>query len=156
MNAIDRAMSYLNLRPRSCKEIERYLKDKGYEENEIKEAVQQLIEYKYLDDANFARIYIQYGFDKGRGSVRIKQELLSKGVADHVIEDAFYQLEDEGEMPDQFQLALKIGIDVVRDVDVSSLDYKEKKKLEAKVGRRLASRGFCTDIVYRVIKEVCL
>lgn len=154
MNALDRAVSYLSIRARSTSEVREYLKTKGYEEEEIRTTIDQLLEYNYLNDFTFAKMYIQYGFDKGRGQVRIKNELIAKGVDSNTIEDAFYELEDENAVPDQYEIALQIGRDVVADVDMTSLDYNDKKKIQARVGRRLATRGFNTDIVYRVIKNL--
>lgn len=57
-------------------------------------------------------------------------------------------------MPDQFEAALEIAEDVVSGIDVSSLEYDEKRRLQAKIGRRLVSRGFSSDVVYKVINRI--
>ena len=76
---------------------------------------------------------------------------MEKGVAADVIECAYEELD---EIPDQEEMAMAIGTSVVSGVDPDTLSYEEKRKLQAKIGRRLASRGFSSDIVYRVVKRL--
>ena len=154
MNAIDKAVSYLNIKPRTRAQVEKYLKDKGYEHSEIEEAVTSLQDYNYIDDLNFARMYFELGFEKGRGTARISRELAEKGVPRDVINRAYQELES---VPDQYEMALDIGRNIVESSlqgrDISELDYEAVHKLQAKIARRLASRGFEGDIVYRVAGE---
>ena len=83
--------------------------------------------------------------------MRIKRELAEKGVDHDIIDAAFEELEA---VPDQFEAALEIAEDVVSGIDVSSLEYDEKRRLQAKIGRRLVSRGFSSDVVYKVINRI--
>ncbi len=79
----------------------RHLKDKGFSENEILETVDELEQYHYIDDLAYSRMYFEYGFQKGRGRMRIRRELAEKGVAADVIEIAFEELErDPGRIRD--------------------------------------------------------
>lgn len=152
MKAIDKAMFYLNIKPRTEKQIRDYLAGKGYEDDEISEAVDQLMEYHYLDDVQYARMFFELGFEKGRGNGRIRRELAEKGVSKADIEAAYESLE---EMPDEYDMAYSIGQSVISGMDdINELDYKEKQKLQAKIARRLASRGFSPDIVFSVAKEL--
>ncbi len=154
MDALERGTIYLNARPRTCKQVYDYLIDKGYEIEEVKSAIKSLKEYKYINDEEFARMYFEYGFNKGRGIKRIKNELIAKGVNSNTIEDVIYQLEDSNSMPDEFQIALDVGKAAVGDIDLTSLEYKERKKIEGRIGRRLSSRGFSADMIYRVIRTL--
>ena len=150
MTALDRALKYLNIKPRTRHQVEQYLKGKDYAEDEIAEALAQLEEYHYIDDLNFARLYIELGFEKGHGMARIRRELGEKGVDRYVISAAIDELED---VPDEYEMALEIGRSVVSGIDISSLDYEEKQKLRAKIARRLAGRGYTGDIAYKVAKN---
>ena len=150
-DARERAAAYLNIKPRTKMQVIRYLKSKGYEEDEINDAVTELEEYRYIDDFSFSVMYFQYGFEKGRGIMRIKRELAEKGVDHDIIDASFEELEA---VPDQFEAALEIAEDVVSGIDVSSLEYDEKRRLQAKIGRRLVSRGFSSDVVYKVINRI--
>ena len=136
MDVREKAVSYLNSRPRTRQEVIRHLKDKGFSENEILETVDELEQYHYIDDLAYSRMYFEYGFQKGRGRMRIRRELAEKGVAADVIEIAFEELE---EIPDEFETAYSIA---------------EKRKLEGKIGRRLAGRGFSMDTIHKVVSRI--
>ena len=103
MDVREKAVSYLNSRPRTRQELIRHLKDKGFSENEILETVDELEQYHYIDDLAYSRMYFEYGFQKGRGRMRIRRELAEKGVAADVIEIAFEELE---EIPDEFEYGI--------------------------------------------------
>ncbi|MDO5414609.1 MAG: regulatory protein RecX [Bacillota bacterium] len=146
--AAERAVSYINIKPRTAYQVKKYLKDKGYEEDVIAEVTDQLKEYRYIDDMEFSLMYFRYGFEKGRGVSRIKRELSEKGVSSDIIDIAYEELED---IPDQFEMAMEIGHGAVAGIDIKELDFDTKQKLKAKIGRRLMSRGFSSDVVYKVI-----
>ena len=85
-SAIEAAYSYLDTRMRTCAEVERKLKEKGYDEDEILEAVNELTGMRYLDDYQYALRYYEYNREKRRGSGRAARELAEKGVD----KDAFF------------------------------------------------------------------
>ena len=147
MDVREKAVSYLNSRPRTRQELIRHLKDKGFSENEILETVDELEQYHYIDDLAYSRMYFEYGFQKGRGRMRIRRELAEKGVAADVIEIAYEELE---EIPDEFETAYSIAESIVRGIDPKELEFAEKRKLEGKIGRRLAGRGFSMDTIHKV------
>lgn len=151
MDVRERAAAYINVKPRTEFEVVRYLRGKGFDSKEIAETVAELKEYSFIDDLNYCRMYFEYGFDKGRGIIRIKKELADKGVKKDVIQQAFDELDD---IPDQLEKAMEIGRCVIYDIDVEAFDYKEKQKLKAKLGRRLVSRGFSMEIVYKVMDRL--
>lgn len=151
MDVRDSAIKYLNVKPRTRKQIITHLKNKGFNDDEILDTVKELEEYRYIDDEEFCRMYFQYGFEKGRGLERIKRELAEKGVAADIIQTVFEELE---EVPDQLEAALAAGQQVIRGIDVESLDYDSRRKLQAKIGRRLVSRGFTTEIAYKVMNRL--
>ena len=146
--AAEKAASYINIKPRTAYQVKKYLKDKGYEDDVITEVVDQLKEYHYIDDMEYSLMYFRYGFEKGRGVSRIKRELSEKGVSSEVIDLAYEELDD---VPDQFDMAMEIGRSVVAGIDMVELDYDAKQRLKGKLGRRLMSRGFSSEIVYKVI-----
>ncbi len=149
--AAAKAAAYVNHKPRTRQQVIQYLERNGFGSDAVEAAVEELTKYHYIDDFNFSVLYFQYGFDKGRGIGRIKRELLEKGVAADVIECAYEELD---EIPDQEEMAMAIGTSVVSGIDSDALSYEEKRKLQAKIGRRLASRGFSSDIAYRVVKRL--
>lgn len=151
MDVRERAVSYLNIKPRTKVQVIKYLRSKGFDDGEIIETVKELEEYHYIDDLNYSIMYFEYGFEKGRGLIRIKRELEEKGVSTDIIEAAYDELE---QIPDQYEAALDIARGMLTGIDTGSLDYTGKQKLKAKIGRRLSSRGFSMDVVYKVINEM--
>ena len=70
------------------------------------------------------------------------------------MDDVFYEFENEGMIPNQFQMALEVGRSVLGDLKLSDMEYEERRKMEGRIGRRLISRGFETSVVYSVIREL--
>lgn len=149
--AAEKAAAYINIKPRTAYQVKTYLKGKGYEEDVIEQVIAQLKEYGYVNDLKYAEMYFEYGFEKGRGVSRIRRELSEKGVSSELIDMAYEELE---EVPDQTEMAMEIADSILRGIDTAELDYDEKRKLQAKIGRRLMSRGFSSDVAYKVIQRV--
>ena len=149
--ASEKAAAYINIKPRTEYQMKKYLEGKGFVEDVVSEVVNQLKEYNYIDDEEYASMYFRYGFEKGRGVERIKRELAEKGVRSDDIAIAYEELE---EVPDQVAAAMEIAQSVISTIDIDELDYDEKRKLQAKIGRRLMSRGFSSDVVYKVVNRL--
>lgn len=145
------AVRYLGAGAKTGRQVREYLRRKGFEDDDIDVTVRELEEYRYIDDLAYSVMYFEYGFEKGRGISRIKRELSQKGVDSDVIEEAYGQLED---VPDQYETARSIAEDMVRGADMERMDHDERRRLMAKVGRRLSSRGFTSDIIYRVLDDL--
>ncbi|MDD4200272.1 MAG: RecX family transcriptional regulator [Eubacteriales bacterium] len=150
MNALKRAVSYLNIKPRTKSQVEAYLREKNFEDSEISEAIKELEEYHYLDDLEFSRLYFELGFEKGHGINRIRRELVEKGVDSNTIDEAFALLEN---VPDAFEMALKIAKRTVETCQIPE-DYQQKQKLMSKIVRKLTARGFSVEVAYKVAKEL--
>jgi len=149
MGAIDKAIYYLNIKPRTRCQLIDYLTRKEFSEEEIEEAVRQLEEYRYIDDETYSMLYFERGFETGRGIARIKRELAQKGVDRQMIDSVLAEMED---VPDQYRTALETGEKIMREI--GDYDPADRQKIKAKIARRLGSKGFTADIVYRVIREL--
>ena len=152
MDALAKATAYLNRSPHTEKEVRDYLHRKGYEPEEVVDAVAQLREYGFLDDLSYAKLYFEYGFEKGRAKDRISRELAEKGVVRDMIEQAYSELED---IPDEYETALAIATRIVQESGGinDEMSYADRQKLQAKIVRRLASRGFGGSVCYSAAKE---
>ena len=49
----------------------RHLSEKEFQDEEIREALQELTTKKYIDDIEYGNMYLRYGFEKGRGIKRL-------------------------------------------------------------------------------------
>lgn len=148
MDVREKAVAYLSSRPRTRQEVVRYLTEKGFDEDEILETIDELEQYHYVDDLAYSKTYFEQGFQKGRGKSRLSRELAQRGVNSNIIEIAYEELDD---IPDEFEMALAIAYDVVCKVDTQDLEYDDKKRLEGKIGRKLAGRGFTMNTIHKVI-----
>lgn len=93
--ARDKALRYLEYRPRSSAEIRRYLQDKGYAADILENIVARLEDSGLLDDLAFARYWIeQRAAFKPRSQFALRVELAQKGLERAVIDAALAEVDD--------------------------------------------------------------
>lgn len=98
------AMQLLSRRDHGEYELYQKLSLKGYQQEEIEEAVNFCLDHHYLDDLRYAKSQIRQHVYKGHGERRIRQELQQKRVADDVIDVAMLE-----EPQDWFELAKSVA-----------------------------------------------
>ena len=125
------ALHSLSRRDHGEYELRQKLRQKGYPDDEIDDALNYCLEHHYLDDLRFAKSQVRQHVYKGHGLRRIKQELSMKKVVDSVITEAL-----EEEPQDWFELA-KLAAEK-KYKGISAADSKEY----AKRVRYLQYRGF--------------
>ena len=75
-------LSYLSYRSRSCRELERHLRRRGYEQNLVDRALHRCGELGLVDDRAFAAAFSRDRIRlRPRGVIRLEAELLRKGVS---------------------------------------------------------------------------
>ncbi|MBQ9020256.1 RecX family transcriptional regulator [Candidatus Saccharibacteria bacterium] len=92
-----RTLEWVLMRPRSVRETGDYLRKKKYQrpeyeisDEDIGAVIGRLVSKGYLDDAQFARYYVENRFvKKGVAKKRLMMELREKGVAEDLIVMAF-------------------------------------------------------------------
>lgn len=100
INSRDYALYLIEFRDRTEKELREKLTAKGYSEEQIEETVEFLKNYGYIDDKRYASHFISDAINlKKWGKIRIRTELLRKGVdreaVEFAIEDAFAETDDD-------------------------------------------------------------
>lgn len=160
----DTALSYLEHRERSAFEIKSHLKSKEFSEGEIEKELQYLQELHYVDDARYCEYYLRYGMKKGRGPVRLQMELKEKGIDSELIQGAldesFDRKSEKEAAMKEVQKLLCTGSKLNHEWNDESSEetYEERiqpdEKIIAKIGRKLASMGYHTDIIYDVIGQI--
>ena len=96
---MEAAAAFLAVRPRSIEETRRRLNHLGYPAALCDEVVDRLVELSYLDDADFARAWVESrDRAKPRGVVALRRELQLKGVSFETITQV---LETRGELARQ-------------------------------------------------------
>lgn len=141
--ARDKSLNYLSYKPRTVKEIQEYLNKARYKHELIQAVLEFLIEYNYVNDYNYAKMYVgSYVERKPIGVNMIYYNLGKKGIKRDVVQKALYEVEfDEEEHA--YTLIKK------RLRNVSNLDYKE----EAKVKKYLSQKGFEYGSIRRAMER---
>lgn len=86
--AYERALLYVMLRPRSYKEVRDYARRKNWSTEDTQKIIDKLTQHKYLDDANFARAWVESRIlNKNISQRKLCVELKQKGVAENIISD---------------------------------------------------------------------
>ncbi|MBQ0043333.1 MAG: RecX family transcriptional regulator [Lachnospiraceae bacterium] len=89
-----RLLGLLKMRDMTCKQATDKLVKEGYERNIVDSAIDYAASYGYIGDAYYASKY--YDTYKDTKSVaRMKQDLLTKGIAKSVISEAFEKKREE-------------------------------------------------------------
>lgn len=132
MNINEAALRHLANRSRTEGEMIKHLKSKGFDDEEIKETVEELKTFRYIDDSRYCEEYFRYAFGKGKGKRKVFAELREKGVNSQAIEIAFEDYEAE-EGTDERARAMEEAEKVLRlaDIDREAGDEISEKFLPA-------------------------
>jgi regulatory protein len=134
LSSKEAAMQLLSRRDHGMYELHQKLSLKGYEQDDIEQAVSFCVELRYLDDLRYAKSQIRQHVYKGHGERRIRQELNQKRVAESIVEQALQE-----EPQDWFECAKAAAEKKFKGVNAS--DQKEY----AKQVRFLQYRGYSFD-----------
>lgn len=94
--AYNQAIRFLGFRARSQAEIERYLNDKGYPADVVAETIGRLIEQRYLDDEEFARMWLEdRARFRPRGQMALQYELKQKGISKEIVDAVLTDLDED-------------------------------------------------------------
>jgi len=80
-SAKEQALIRLNVREYSAGEMRAYLKRKGYEAQEIAEAVDALVSCGYISDERYSKIIARHSSGRSKGPGYIRMKLQQKGVS---------------------------------------------------------------------------
>jgi regulatory protein len=144
--ALQKCFLWLGLRPRSEKELRDKLKDKEFDQKIIDQTMEQVAELGYLNDKEFARMFIE--MKKSKGKIFIQQELRRKGVDQRIIKES---LESHYPASEEVESALRLAEKKIKFYK-NLPEYKIKQKL----AQYLAGRGFNWGIVSQVFEKLKL
>ena len=129
-DAVDAALRALRHRDLSAADLERRLRDRGFDEEERAIAVATLRRTGVLDDRRFAELRAAVLAGRGAGDALIRHDLVRAGVDSELVDDAVRVLEPERER------ARRIG---------------DRRGLDPKTIRYLASKGFADETVAALV-----
>lgn len=93
-DAYKSGLRYLVRREHSTAELARKLRAKGFCQEHITLALQELASQNYLSDSRFTENYSRYRLNSGWGPVIIAQELLEKGVSQGLVDKQLAAFDD--------------------------------------------------------------
>ena len=140
--AMGSAGNLLSYRDRSVSEMSKRLAEKGFGEDIIKETIDRLLGYGYLDDERFARDLAIVQIERGKGKRAAQSALYKAGLDNELINQALQEVYG-GE-----------GIELE-----AAIDFLQRKKLpetpadRQRLLRNLAGRGFSFDIAKEAISQ---
>ena len=141
--AREKALNLITYRPRSVAEVERKLRDKGFDESVTTRAIERLQAVDLLDDMTFARYWVeQRETFKPRSRLALQQELREKGVARSVIETVLSDIDETAAARRAAQKQL------YRWSNLAEAEFREK------LGGFLQRRGFHYEVVQEITEEL--
>ncbi|MBO4214220.1 MAG: regulatory protein RecX [Lachnospiraceae bacterium] len=133
-DAKKRALSVLERRDRTKKELIDKLTEDGYPSSVVNTAIEYVESYHYLDDSRYAENYIRY-HKNNKSKKAVKLYLKDKGIDIETIDAAIEKEYDNDEKEMIKELFIK------RHYNPETADYKEKNRMMAYCMRR----GFSLD-----------
>ncbi|MCH5342375.1 MAG: regulatory protein RecX [Acetatifactor sp.] len=139
-----RAMNLLKSREYTTKQLHDKLKDGGYPERIISEALAYVESFHYTDDLRYAVAYIS-GHESTRSRRRIELDLLNKGIDQDTLDRAWQEWEEQGGTQDE-QVMIRELLKK-RGYDPETADRKEIQRQ----GAFLMRRGFSGESVRKAL-----
>ena len=140
--ALNSVLSCLTRREYSVLELKRKLEQKGYSSVEIEQALIESQRLGYQCDKRFAEQVCHARIAQGYVPLRIKQELLIKGISAEVV---YETLEQENVS----WLDRAVAVSKKKCKSVAKLSWDEQQKVK----RFLLYRGFPMDIIADVFQK---
>jgi len=129
------SLRYLSYQARSIFEVEQYMKKKGFDNDQIKKVIDLLQEKNYLNDIDFAQMFIKNRVKyKPKSKYAFRYELKNKGVAPCIIDNILEPYDDI----DLAEKSIKPKIRQWKNIDM--------EKLKKKMMNFLRYRGFSYDV----------
>ncbi len=122
-------------------QLEKRLRKKGYSDETVKDVLNLMKRYKYIDDKEYTRLWIRQKRLK-RGCSGLKWDLLGKGVDARIIDEVLAEFDPEEEYDAALNLA---GKKIRLSKDACSLQ---------RLSGFLQRRGFSYEVIGRVCRTL--
>jgi regulatory protein len=93
--ALEKALGYVAKGMHTVSQVRRYLAERGFHDEGVRQACRRLMEYGYLDDRHFAESFIESRKGKaGISRMKLQRDLHSKGLDDETTRSAISGISD--------------------------------------------------------------
>jgi regulatory protein len=142
--AYAKGIDIVSRRPHTEKEIRDKLKDKEYAPVTIDKTIEKLREYGYVDDEAFLEHYLSF---KGhvQGPRKIKYDLIKKGIAEHLIDNALEALKD-----DEYSQCFNMASNKLNSMS----DSLEMSKKYNRLAGFLQRKGYGFGVIKEVLRDL--
>ncbi len=144
------AARFLANRMKTEHQMMKHLQTKNFADSEIAEILREFEASGYLDDIEYAAVYITHRIPKGYTFRRIGRELAELGISKEQSEAGLARfIEEQGYDPTTQEL--ERGKEQAHKI-LGNTVVADKKQL-AKAGRKLMALGYQSDTVYAILGE---
>ncbi|HEV8240533.1 MAG TPA: regulatory protein RecX [Thermoanaerobaculia bacterium] len=151
LSAYERALRLLGQRQHFRGDLRRKLLAKGYETEEVDEALARCASEGYLDDESTARAFVAERQNRrGLGRARVAAELRRHGASSEAVGAALAEVSDDDERARAATAAARWRR--LHRGDASAADPLARRERDAALGRHLASKGFSRSVIVAVLK----
>jgi regulatory protein len=175
----ERALNFLSYRPRSEREVEMRLRNKGYSPEQIEIVMEKLREAGYVNDKAFAEFWVSNRMTfSPRGPRLLKSELRQKGVPANVVDEVMAEHQEaQQEILEEAQVAYQSqedelfgdeegavdepvsGTDLANALALARKRFRSYSNLDPLVAKRrlsafLARRGYDYSIIESVNRRL--
>jgi regulatory protein len=143
--ATETALAFVAYRPRSEREVRDRLRRGGYGQDAADHAIARLLDWRYLDDEEFARRWIENrSTHRPRGRRLLQQELRRKGIAAETAREAVAEADlDEA-----------AAAETLARRRLASYAGEDPAVVRRRLGDYLVRRGYGYDVVRAAVDRV--
>ena len=139
--ARNKGLYYLQFSGKTENEMRRKLAEQEFSPASVEDAVLFLKHYRYLDDEDYARRYVEKNGNK-KSIRQMKFDLRQKGIGDDLVEMVFEDMEVD-------ELSQILGLLRKKNYDPEEPDPAKRQKMYA----FLARKGFSYDAINSAMKQ---
>lgn len=146
----NKVINYIQIRPRSEKEVRDYLKKKNVDPISTSQIISKLKSKDLISDEQFTRWYIENRLISGKfGELRIKNELMQKGIPKSLVDSTYKSLltdEKESEVEEKALIyATKIS---------KTIKSENRYEFRTKLIKKLMGRGYSYSLSSKIASKV--
>lgn len=119
---------------------------KNFDEEVVRECLEFLKEYNFIDDNKFAEMYIKDKIDF-QGRNKIRYSLIKKGIKESIIDERLCSIDDSVEEKAAFHMAKKKYFYIIKGENNINKVYN-------KLGNYMVGNGYDFPLVKRILKEI--
>ncbi|WP_368489903.1 recombination regulator RecX [Clostridium sp. BJN0013] len=119
---------------------------KSFDDSIVKECIEFLKEYNFIDDNKFAEIYIKEKI-YSQGKNKIKYSLIKKGIKESVVNEKLCSIDNSLEEKIAFDMAKKKYYLIIKSENNINKVYN-------KLGNYMVKNGYDFDLVRHILKKI--